>query len=65
MKGTKTALEVFGPQVGGLVRIPFAPPLNLSLKAENGSCGFSASVVVSWPVRGSAATLPISLTEMP
>jgi hypothetical protein len=31
----------------------------------NGTCGFSAKVVVSRPVFGSALTLPISRAETP
>ncbi len=49
----------FGPQVGGLVSGALAPPLNWRRKELKGTCGFSAKVVVSCPVCGSALTLPI------
>ncbi len=55
----------FGPQVGGLVSGARGPSLKSRVKELNGTCGFSAKVVVSCPVCGSALTLPTKRTEMP
>src|SRR5215213_8472667 len=51
--------------MGGLLSGARGPPLNWSLKELNGTCGFSAKVVVRRPVAGSAATLPTSRAETP
>src|SRR6188474_1668261 len=58
--GVICAVAVCGPQIGGLVSGARGPPSNLRRKESNGTCGFSAKVVLSWPVCGSALTLPIS-----
>ncbi len=56
---------MFGPQVGGLLSTARAPGSNSSLNEVNGTCGFSAKVVVSCPVLGSALTLPSRRAEIP
>jgi hypothetical protein len=63
--GVITALALLGPQVGGLLSTARAPPLKVRSKEVNGTCGVSAIVVLSWPVTGSARTLPTSRTAIP
>ena len=63
--GVIVVVAWLGPQVGGLVSTARAPPSKERSKEVNGTCGVSANVVVSWPVCGSARTLPTSRTEIP
>ena len=57
-------VAAFGPQVGGLVSRPL-PSSKSSFTEVKGTCGLSLKTVVSWPVSGSALTLPISRTSTP
>ena len=45
--GVRTVPAVFGPQIGGLVSIPFGPPFMRSLKELNVACGLSSTTAVS------------------
>jgi hypothetical protein len=60
----KAWVVLLGPQVGGLVRAPLAPS-NWILTEVNGTCGLSAKVVVSCPVRRLALTWPTRRTSTP
>src|SRR6185369_9566475 len=64
-QGVITAVPLFGPQVGGLLRTAGAPPLKVRSKEVKGTWGVSAIVVVSCPVTGLAWTLPTSRTAIP
>src|SRR5215218_1910314 len=64
-QGVIAVVVRFGPQVGGLERTARAPPLKVRSKEVKGTWGASEIVVLSWPVRGSARTLPISRAEIP
>jgi hypothetical protein len=46
-QGVNRVPVVFGPQVGGLLRTARAPSSKSSSTKVNGTCGFSAKVVVS------------------
>ena len=73
--GVSEVVVVCGPQVGGLVSGALGPPSKWSLNEVKGTCGrpgsaappsfASSKTVVSWPVCGSALTLPISRAEIP
>ena len=45
--GVSAVFVVCGPQIGGLVSVPFGPPLKRSLKELNVACGLSATTAVS------------------
>ena len=65
LQGVRVALSAFSPQVGGLFRTAFAPPLNCRANAVNGTCGRLSKIVVIWPVAGLSLTSPASLTCTP
>ena len=59
------AVAVFSPHVGGVTSAARGPPSKWTFMCENGICGLSSNVVVSWPVMGSGSTLPGSLITTP
>ena len=59
------AVAVLVPQVTGVASAARAPPKKLSPKWLNGSCGALSIVAVIWPVCGSVAISPVSLTVTP
>ena len=68
-QGVKVAVAVWSPQVGGVTSGPRGPPSKRKRRWETGNWGTSwpgsPKVVVSWPLTGSASTLPASLTRRP
>ena len=60
-----SAVAVLVPQVVGVASAPRGPPKNERLNCENGSCGALSIVAVTWPVAGSVAISPGSLTVTP
>ncbi len=65
LQAVNCALVVYVPQVGGFSSGARGPSLNARCKFENGSCGLSSNVEVSWPVAGSASIFPGSLRITP
>ena len=63
--GTSCVVVWLGPQIGGLLSGARGPSSKSIRKELNGTWGLSAKVVVSWPVSGSALTLPIRRAEIP
>ncbi len=63
--GVISVVVTFGPQVPGVVSVPFGPPLRRSLKELNVAWGFSSTTAVSWPVFRFGNTLPTRRTLTP
>ncbi len=63
--GVRRLVVVAGPHAIGLASSAVAPPLNVSRKSLNGTCGLLANVVVSCPVLGSGVAVPTSRTSTP
>ena len=54
LQGVSRASSCLAPHVCGLARTACGPPLKLSAKVVNGTCGRLSKTVVIWPVSGSS-----------
>src|SRR6188474_969246 len=64
-QGVRLEVAWYWPQTAGVRSGPPAPPKKCSLKSSKGSWGLCRTVLVSWPVLGSAWTSPASFTTVP